>query len=474
MRLRPSFQQGILIANLLATLFVIQVAAGIGAAAAFFLVILMVSVVGGLAHPRAFALLILTLAPIPSVEQLLGVSARAGLDIVNILVVFALGMAITRALHFPLLDERLVIAVTVLNFGLLLIAWYRGYVGQSGAFGSLTLVLHPAVVFVAGVLVVQLLDPHSATEWVGLGMAGMLVVVGVSSLAQAIGLYTPAGLAAGVKVNGGIMLQGNEAAALFSTFAVPAFVLLRAVGRHRLGVALLLFSLPVLLVTQSRTSLIILPLSLLALAIFDRRAQTARVVAGVAILGVIYVGTVGRSSTQQIIQSLTQHSLGSNQTLSGRPYLWNKAIEFLDLDSHWLYGGGLNAFERFTALDPKLSNAGFTTHNVWLRQLVNGGVLMAIGYLVFLLGLWRLSKKTSSPPAIALRVALVATILLGLTKDLNPFDRGGAWLWTLAALAALPAAATAPVQTAVAPLGIWGQRLLGTGSSATQLPVRGS
>jgi hypothetical protein len=448
-RIRMGGTTLVAVTNLVMTAFVVQVAWVGGASAAFFVVLMIGAVVGGLTHPRAFGLLVLAIAPLPSVEQLLGVSVHAGLDAIDILVFLGLGIALSQGLRFPFAEERPFAVVAALNFGLLVVAWYRSYGSAAAALGSIPLILHPLVIFLAGLLVVQLVAPDEARATVAWGLAGMLFVVGLSVIAQAIGIYTPNGYTPGVKANGGLMLQGNEAAALFSTFGVPAFILLRSIRRVGVGVALLVFSVAVLLVTASRSSLLIFPVTLLALAIFDRRSQTAKAVLIVLILCGIYAGTIGRTRTEHIVTSLTSHPLRSNQTLSGRPYIWGQAVRYLDQDSHWLVGGGLNSFEAYTALDPRLGAAGHTTHNTWLRQLVNGGAFMAGAYLLFLIAVWRLSRRTSSPPALALRVALVATILLGLTKDLSPFDRGGAWLWTLAALAALPYHA---VESPVAPL----------------------
>jgi hypothetical protein len=449
----------VVVGNLAATALVIQITSKAGPSAAFFLILMMAAVVAGLTHPRAFAILVLAIAPLPSVEQILGVSAHAGLDAVDILVFLALGIALTRAAPFPFLEERPFVVVTALNFALLVVAWYRSYGNDTVVLQSLALILHPAVVFLAGVLAVQLVAPEQARATVAWGMTGMLFVVGLFVFAQAIGIYSPPGYTPGVKANGGLMLQGNEAAALFSTFAVPAFVLLRAIGRVRIGIALLAFSLPVLLVTVSRSSLLIFPITLVALAVFDRRAQTARAVLVVIVFSAVYLGTIGRARTHEVVQGLTAHSISSNETLNGRPYIWRLAIRYLDQDSHWLVGGGLNSFDAYTALDPRLGAGTYTTHNTWLRQLVNGGFFMAGGYLLFLIALWQLSRRSNAPEAVALRVAVVGTILLGLTKDVSPFDRGGAWLWTLAALAAIsqqarvaerpePALPTAPWATA--------------------------
>jgi O-Antigen ligase len=375
------------------------------------------------------AALLLLLAPLPALRTLTTVHIPTGLDPVDLLVVAAITVAVLTGVRLRSHEWVWLGAACGLNLALLLGAWLRRY-GHEITRETIALYAHPVAIVVAGTLGALLAGRgESRRTNVALVMAIGFVILGLSIFVDGLGFYSPpvpklTGPLA-LQRNGGFMLQGNEAGALYATYAVPCAVLLAAIGRQRLAVALLAFSLVAIAVTGSRESIGTFGVTLLVGALLTGRIARVRyaVVALVAFVSAWAIAAPG---------AFANISSDTNSFLSGRPTLWRDALHYLAKDDHWLVGGGLGGYERY--VQGKLGHP-FTTHSEPLRLLVDGGVLMLLGYLVLIVVLWWLAGRVGGPIGLALRTAVFGFVLIGLVKDFGPFTRPAAWLWALAALA---------------------------------------
>ncbi len=389
--------------------------------------------------PQTLATALLLLAPLPSLGAALGIPVPLGLEPFDVLALIGLGVLIIRGTPLFALPSRWLRGLIGVNILLLVIAWYRTY-GQGAISASdMALIVKPVVLIVAGFLVVALLDPRRARETVALGLFWALVVIGLSVFLQRAGLYTPSVtgpslVTGGEPKPGGILLAGNTAGPVIAAFTLPAYMLLRSVGRERLGVALVIFAFPVLLATLSRGSLVTFAAALVVFALFERRRlRNALIVLGVAACGLAWVVTAGQGEEQQIISSVQVNEGNTNAQLNGRIGIWDTAWEYLGDPPHLLVGGGLDDFRDFASATT-LQNA-FATHDTLLYGLTTGGILMAAA--IFGLFLWLLLAPGVRDPdlRVALRLAIVGLLVAGVTADITPFDPMVAWLWVLVALA---------------------------------------
>ena len=378
----------------------------------------------------AFALLVL--APLPGLRDLLEAPIPAGLDPVIVLVVISVFAAGLGALTMPVNREPLLILAIGLNFELLVIAWFRTEASASG--GSLALIGHPAAVVLAGFLAAQLVAPEKARATIALGLALGLGIVALSVFADAVGLYNPPVPELSgpllVKPNGGLMLQGNEAAALLAVFVLPAVVLLRAVRRPRLAVIVFVLCVAAIPVTRSREAVVVLLVAGAAFLLLTRKIGFRTLVFAAA-------AVIGIAAAIALPHFLDHPAASLTSWSSGRTNIWKQAFVYLGHSPHWLIGGGLNDFETF--VQHTWLGLPWTTHNEPLRLLVDGGPLMFLGYVLLIVVLWRLASRTEQHVGVALKITLVSIIVLGLFKDAGVFTRGVAWLWPLAALAVLHA-----------------------------------
>lgn len=424
----------------------------IGLVPSLFALLLVGSVLLGLSTPRGFAVLVLVLAPLPSIGQLVGASIPLGLDPLDVLVVVGIGLAAQKARPLVLGPRgRAVVALAVINLGVLVIAWYRTY-GQSTITGSsLALILKPTVVVLAGFAVIRLLPRDQLLDTLGAAMGGALLLIAFSVVLQRIGLYRTAHQDAyasilGAKQYGGLMLDGNSAGAMLGIFTIPTFVLLRTSGRKLLASLVVLVSVPVMLITLSRSGILAFAAGLVVLALTDRaRLRGARVALLTLMFAAIWAMTLGRSQFGSIVDTVAGYSQDPNASLSGRPAIWNQAVNFLtDGHQRWIVGGGLDSFRTYALASP-LQHA-FATHNVLLRLLTNGGVVMAAVFALLVVALLRVGFARTEPPAQAMKIAVVASLALGVAIDFDYFSRLATWIWVMffAAVAyAAPADSTA-------------------------------
>jgi hypothetical protein len=316
------------------------------------------------------------------------------------------------------------------NLELLAIAWYRAYGGHPSA-NTVGTLAHSAVLFVAGAAAVMCVGREEATQLVALATAGSLALVSVSVLAELAGLYHPpvqqvAGPLA-VKLEGGIMLQANEAGALLGTFGVPTLILLRHEGYRLLAYGLLAVEVPALLVTRSREGIAAFVIGLLALAALEGRRRLVLGSVGAIVAGLILAAVAMPTRASHAIHN-------PNAYLKGRPTLWREAVDFVRAGNVWLNGGGLNRFETYIH---GVLGYSVTTHMEYFRLLVDGGLLMVAAWIVLLAVMWLAARDAGGAEGRALQVAVVCTAAIGLARDNGPFTRGSAWLWALAALVAL-------------------------------------
>lgn len=405
------------------------------------LALLAAAIVVAISSPTAFAVVVFVLAPLPALDALTGITLPAGLDPFEILVLIGAGVALQTEAARPVRGRRVLWTLLIVNFALLLLAWYRTYGEQALTADSVALVLRPAATVAAGIIAVRLLPPSKVVRTLALAISIALLLVAASIVLQRLGLFsTPYHeenvLRLGSKQYGGLMLDGNDAGWLFAIFAVPAFLLLRAVNLRSLGFVVLLSAIPVLLITLSRSSIAAFIVSLTALLFLDRARMrgvaTALIVVAVA---VAWAATVGQSQITALEQSFSRYPGDRNAALSGRETIWTAAQDFLAADKRrWVVGGGLDSFRDFAESTPLRS--GFATHNSALKQVTNGGLVMLAAYLLLFIAMWWLSGRAEPTLRMALRVALVGFLVVGLSGDLDFFSPAAAWLWALAAAVA--------------------------------------
>lgn len=463
--------------SVLATLFFLAVTVKLGTVMAVFALLLVGAVVVGLASPTAYAVLVLALAPLPALGSLVGERIPLGLDPLDVLVVIGVGVAAQQSERIAFMWSRRFMLLIFLNLGLLFIAWYRTYGQETLSGSSLALILKPLVVILAAAAVVQLLPREGLSRVLGSAMGVALIVVGASIVLQRLGVYETAHQVAyeeslGAKQYGGLMLDGNSAGSLFGLFGVPVFALLRASGRLFFARAVLFLCIPILFISLSRSGIVAFTVGLLMLAAFDRGSlRGLRTAGAVFAVAAIWALTLGRSQLLALVATISGHASDRNASLSGRGAIWAEAHNFLGLGNHWLFGGGLDSFRDF-ALTGRLHHA-FATHNLALRLLTNGGLVMAAGFVVLIFALWRIGKRSDQATGLALRIALVSMLALGVTLDFDIFSRLATWIWVLAAAAAVQAperddSAAATNRSAIAPTshGRSGARIASRASAA--------
>jgi len=408
-----------------------------------FALLLLLGVLLGFATPRGYAFVILMLAPLPAIGELVGATVPLGLDPLDVMVVVGCAVMIQQSRRQRFLGRR-VTGLVVVSLAIFVFQWYRTYGADAFTGSAAALLIKPVIVLLAGITLVNLLGRSNLAEILGSGMAAVLFLVGMSVVLQRVGLYHTAHQVAyeeslGAKQYGGLMLDGNSLGALFGIFAVPTYVLLAANGR-RWAVITLVFAVPILLISLSRSGIAAFFTGLVALALLDRqRMRGARIVVIVGVGAAIWAATLGREQIVTLRATLTGYSYDPNAALSGRAAIWRQARNFLNDGHHWLFGGGLDSFRDY-ALSSPLHHA-FATHNLYLRLLTNGGVLMALAFVALVIGLWMLGRSAQSPEGLALRIALASMLVLGLTLDFDIFSRLSVWLWVLAAASSHPAMA---------------------------------
>jgi O-antigen ligase len=435
--------------------------ARLGMTLMLFVALVGLAAVVAVASPVAFAVVVLAVAPLPDVGALVGVSVPVGFDPVTLLVALGAGMALQRGVPFPFRNERALVWLTCLGLGLLAIAWFRTFGQDAATATSVALAVKPAIIVAAGVLAVHMLPRTRLEETLACALGGILLVIGLSVALQRLGLYTTVAQEATaeklqLKQYGGVMISGNDAGAIVSVFTLPAFVLLRSVGRRMFAATVLLASVPVLLITMARGSMIALVCGLAALAVLDRRAaRGARVALGVLGAAAIWTATIGRPQADTLMTNLQSTSGDANATLSGRSAIWEEVPRFLDqADQGWLVGGGLDSFKAYA--ETALGNA-FATHNAYFAYLTNGGAIMLVAAVALLVAMWRAAGHASDSVRLALRTAVVSIAVLGFSANVDVFTPSAAWIWPLAAAAVImrrsvgfmpPARAAPPRRTA--------------------------
>jgi O-Antigen ligase len=435
--------------------------ARLGMTLTLFVALLAIAAAVAVASPVAFAVTVLAMAPLPDVGALVGVSVPVGFDPVTLLVAVGAGMALQRGVSFPFRNEPVLVWLTCLGLGLLAISWFRTYGQAAATASSLALLVKPAIIVAGGVLAVQMLPRTRLEETLACALGAILLVIGLSVALQRLGLYTTVAQEANaeklqLKQYGGVMISGNDAGAIVSVFTLPAFVLLRSVGRPMLAATVLLASVPVLLITMARASMIALVCGLAALAVLDRRAaRGARVALGVVGAAAIWTATIGRPQVDILVTNLQSTSGDANATLSGRSVIWDEVPRFLQQADHgWLVGGGLDSFKTYA--ETALGNA-FATHNAYFADLTNGGAIMLVAAVALLVAMWNAAGRAKESVRVALRTALISIAVLGLSANVDVFTRSAAWIWPLAAAAVImrrsvdlipPARAARPRRTA--------------------------
>jgi O-antigen ligase len=411
--------------------------------------VLAVAAAIAVASPVAYAFIVLALAPLPDVGTLVGVSVPPGFDPLTLFVALGAILAVHSGVSFPYRNAPGLVWLTGLNLVLLAAAWMRTYGGDAIDGTSIALLVKPTIVVAAGVLVVQLLPRARVEQTLGLAVGGALLLIGASVALQRLGLYTTAAQLANadrlqLKQFGGVMISGNDAGAVVAAFTIPAYVLLRSAGYRGFALCVLLASFPIMLITLARGSLIALLCSLIALAVLDRQAgRGARTVLGVLVAGVAWTATVGRGQADILLTSLRSTSGDTNATLSGRRVIWDEVPVFLDQGhQRWLFGGGLDSFKSHS--EAALGNA-FATHNAYFAFLTNGGALMLVAAIALLVALWHVAGRARDSVGLALRTALVAVVVMGLSANVDTFTLSIAWIWPLAMAAiVLPREVTGP------------------------------
>ena len=409
-----------------------------GLATALLLLFVAGAILLALAGPTAFAVTIFVLAPLPALDTFFGFSLPAGLDPFDFLVVIGAGVALQVDAPGPLRGRRLLWVALVASAALLTLAWYRTY-GQATGSGVVSFIVRPFAGVVAGLLVARLVPRERLVRTIAVAMAFSLLLVYASVVLQRLGVFSFGHQAEDVSRDvatlrgaryGGLMESGNDAGALIALFAVPTYVLLRSMRMNVLGSVVLFASVPLLLLTVSRGATVAFLVSLLLLLILDRRAARGmRMAFGVLAVAAVLVTTVGQTQLRFFETTLLEND--TNVALNGRQDIWKNATQFLaDKPSRWVVGGGLDAFRSY-AQTTSLGGS-FATHNAALKLLTNGGAIMLAVWILLLLGLWSLTRRADPDLALALRIALIGVVVVGLTSDTDVLSRPAAWIWALA------------------------------------------
>ncbi|MFN2628912.1 MAG: O-antigen ligase family protein [Gaiellaceae bacterium] len=428
-----------LIGSILVSLAFTAAAMRTGLSTTLFGALLLGSILLTLISPKAFALLVVVLAPLPSLGALVGRSIPLGLDPLDALVFIGLSVAVLRDRPLAVRRESRLVWLVALNLLALAIAWYRTY-GRGVNSSSLGLLVKPVIVVLAALSVLQLLEQKDLVPTVSRAMGWALVVIGFSVVLQRLGLYRTVHQSQyeqilGAKQYGGLMLNGNSAGVLFAVFALPTYVLLRKSGSLLLGRAVLVLAIAVLLISLSRSAIAGAAAGLLALAVLKRRRlEGIRVALALAAVAAVGALTLGKAQLAQLKASVSSYQTDPNGALSGRLAIWHQARAFLSSGNHLLFGGGLDSFKAYALASP-LEHA-FATHNEALRLLTTGGVVMLALFVALVVGLWLLGRTPDPDLGLALRIALLSLLVVGLTLDADVFDRAFTWLWLLVALAA--------------------------------------
>jgi O-antigen ligase len=415
------------------------------------------------ASSRLLTLTLVLLAPLPSLGAIVGVDLPLGAEPVDLLV--AIGLVICLLRRGPVLRpvaSRKIVWLLALNIGVLTVAWLRTYGDDAFTGSNFALIIKPALLMFAGFVVVTLLPREDVVRTVASAMGIALLVVAASVVLQRVGLYTTSYqvdnlTALGSKQYGGLLLNGNTAGALMAIFTLPVFVLLRTTGRAWFATVVLLAAFPVLLLTLSRGSIAGFAVALAVFVVVEQRriAWNLRLAIGVVAVGGAFALTIGQAQTEFIVSNFERYQYNTNGQLSGREGIWEQAFHYLDEEpSRWVVGGGLDDFRSTN----RVGIQGFATHNQALFLVVNGGIVMLACWL--LLAAWLALARGVTDPALrsALRLAVAAVLVVGLTQDVNPFTETLAWLWLLAAVAYLPADGLArrpernPLEPVIAPL----------------------
>jgi O-Antigen ligase len=401
-----------------------------------------IAILAGLASPTAYVYVVLFLAPLPSIAEVGGKSFPVGFDPLNAFVGLGLTVLLLQSRRLFVPNDRWLRFLVAVNLALLTVAWYRTY-GDHPTASGLALLIKPLVVLAAALCVLQLLPDDRRTGIVATAMGSSLLVIGASVVLQRMGVYTTAHQTQyadilGAKQYGGLMLDGNSAGSLFAIFGVPTFLLLRAdqrKGARFFADAVLAVTILVLLISLSRSSIVGAAAGVGALVLLRwRRLEGARLVAIIAGFGALIAFTVGRTDVTELTKSLASRKTDPNATLSGRLEIWHQAQAFLHGGHHRLaFGGGLDSFRNF-ALDSPLHHA-FATHSTALRLMTTGGIVMLVAFVVLMLSLWRAGRTPAAEAGVALRVAIVSAVVIGLALDVDVFSRTQTWLWVLGGLA---------------------------------------
>jgi hypothetical protein len=429
-------------ATLLPVAVVIAATWKLGVAPPLVAVVVILGILAGLSSPEAYAFIVLFLAPLPSIAGVAGKSVPVGFDPLDIFVVIGLAVLLLRNRRLFVPGDRWLRILVGLNLAVLAVAWYRTY-GNHPSASAFGLLLKPLIVLVAALCVLQMLPDNRRTAVVAAAIGWSLVAIGASVVLQRMGVYTTthqrqyADILGG-KQYGGLMLDGNSAGALFAIFGLPAYLLLRAgktKGASLLASVVLALTVLALLISLSRSSLVGAAAGVIALVLLKRRRlEGIRLAAVVVGLGALAAATVGRTDVTQLSASLAGRSSDPNATLSGRLEIWHQAQVYLHGGHHRLaFGGGLDSFRNFALASP-LQHA-FATHSTALRLLTTGGVVMLALFVVLVAALWRAGRAPAGEVGVALRIAIVSTIVVGLALDVDVFARSLTWLWVLAGLA---------------------------------------
>jgi O-antigen ligase len=202
-----------------------------------------------------------------------------------------------------------------------------------------------------------------------------------------------------------------------------------------LGRAVIMLAIAVVLISLSRSAIAGAAAGLVALALLRRdRLKGARLALALAAVSVVGALTVGQGQLAMLKASISDYHTDPNAALSGRLEIWYEARHFLSSGNNLLVGDGLDSFKAYALASP-LQHA-FATHNEILRLLTTGGIVMLALFVALVVGLWLLGRTADPDLGLALRVALVSLLVVGLSLDADVFARAFTWLWLLAGLAA--------------------------------------
>jgi hypothetical protein len=320
-------------------------------------------------------------------------------------------------------DDTLLI-FTLIIFGVTLMASAQDNAERELRIGAMALA--PAVYIAVNLLMVV---GHIKPTGAAAPSEQAIAAGGSASLLRLLGVAAHRAqfpLASGVNTFGAVAASGFAAATILAVYnnAFP----------RRLTVPLAAVSLYGALASDSRTAILI-SLVVIAVTVLAPRLRTANKATVLLCLSpfllVAFVETLGSSN---LFSTLARNSSGEATTLNGRYFIWQGAWRVAGkLNWHTLVGWGANgqitsgaSFNYAYIFRAFPEPTKYTTHNIMLQTILDGGYLSLVVFLVAILVVTRhLDHSIRNAPRTALaalRASLFVVLFAGITEALPDYN----------------------------------------------------